>query len=103
MKVLKPIDEFDKGDLNYCLKYLVVEIRNQKGDDYPPGTLKEIVALIQHYFQHSLKYDWSVFNDKEFHAVRNVLDAQMRRLAQKGMVKSKKRAAPISFDEEEEL
>ena len=103
LKVLKDIEEFDKSDLNYCLKYFVVEIRNQKGDDYPPRTLKEIVAMVQHYFQNSLKQDWSIFNDKEFHETRIVLDAKMRRLAEKGMVKSKKRAASISFDDEEDL
>jgi hypothetical protein len=103
LKVLKDLEDFDKSDLNYCLKYFVVEIRNQKGDFYPPRTLKEIIAMIQHYFQNSLMRDWSIFNDKEFQETRNILDAQMKRLASKGIVKGKKRAAPISFDEEEEL
>lgn len=103
LKVYKDVEEFDENDLNYCMKFFIAELRNQKGEFYPPRTMKEIVAMIQHYFQNSLSRTWSIFVDKEFHETRNILDAQMKRVAALGTVKAKKRAASISFDDEEDL
>lgn len=89
-----------KSDLNYCLKYFVLEIRKTNGEKYPPRTLKEIVAMVQHYFSHGLSKAWSVFTD-DFGLM--VLDSEMKALARAGYVKEKKRAEVITVSKENEL
>ena len=66
--------------------------RNLDGQDFPPRTLKEVIALIQHFFNHKLRRKLSLFNDIEFIESREVLDAQMKFLAREGNVKPKRRA-----------
>lgn len=73
------------------------------GQDFPPRTLKEVIALIQHFFNHKLRRKLSLFNDIEFIESREVLDAQMKFLAREGNVKPKRRADIISRDMEDQL
>ena len=103
LKVYKNVDEFNATDLNYCLKHFVIEVRKCNGEKYPPRTLKELVAAIQHYFNYSLRIPLSIFNDKEFIESREVLDGCMKMSAQEGNRKPVKRAAVISRDSEETL
>ena len=67
------------------------------GECYPPKTLKEIVALIQHYFNVEFKHNWSVFCDQEFRESRYILDATMKKLAREGLVRPVKRAEVVSL------
>lgn len=83
-KVLKNLEDFYKLESNYCLKYFVMEIRNEKGEFYSPRTLKEILSMIQYYFQSSLQREWSTFDDKEFRESSNILDAQIETASCKG-------------------
>jgi hypothetical protein len=96
MKVLKPVEEWSSGDLSYALRFFVTEVRKENGDRYPPQTLKELVAAIQHYFQNKLKIMVSIFKDKEFAETRAVIDAQMKISAAEGLVKIKKRAVCLT-------
>lgn len=103
LKVFKDLYEFDKSDLNYCLRYFICEIRKENHEKYPPQTLKEIVAMIQHHFNNAFHKSWSIFKDPEFIDSRNVLDAQMKSSARDGCLKPKRRASPITFEDEESL
>ena len=103
LKVFKDLDQMDKSDLNYCLKFFLSDVRKENGQEYPPRTLKEIVACIQHHFNYELKQPWSIFKDEAFMEAREILDAVMKRSARHGNVKEKKRAAPISIESEEKL
>ena len=78
-------------------------MKNKKSKNSHPRTLKELIAIIQHYFKNTLRKNWSIFNGREFQERMSILDAQMRRLASNGMTKSKKRAASVSLRDEEEL
>ena len=102
-KILKDPEEFTKFDLNVCLQYFISEMRKCNGELYPPETQKGIVSSIQHYFRNTLGKNWSVFLDPEFENARQVLDAMMKRSAQKGNVKPKRRARSITFEEEKML
>lgn len=93
----------DKEDLNKELKLFIPSLKKLDGNDFPPRTLKEVVALIQHYFNHTLRRKLSIFNDFEFTESREVLDAQMKYLARQGNVKPKRRAEIITRDMEDHL
>jgi hypothetical protein len=103
LKVLKDVEDFTKDDLNFCLKFFYCEMRKVDGETYPPQTQKEICAGIQFYFIHYYNWSFSLFKDEEFKESRKVLDSQMKLAAKKGLVKPKKKARAISFDEENKL
>lgn len=103
LKVFKEVDEMNKSDLNHCLKYFLPSIRKINGEDYPPRTLKEIVACVQHHLNYKLKKPWSIFKDEAFMEARETLDAVMKESARKGNVKQRKRAAPIALSTESDL
>ena len=103
LKVLKDIQEFVKGDLDFCLAHFFAEVRKTSGEMYPPETLKSIACMIQLYFRTKHEWSFSFFNDAEFKRSRNSLDAQMKKSAREGNVKPRKRALPITFSDENEL
>ena len=85
------------------LSFLNFFIFKVSGECYPPKTLKEIVALIQHYFNVEFKHNWSVFCDQEFRESRYILDATMKKLAREGLVRPVKRAEVVSLSHESYL
>ena len=102
-KVLKDMDEMSANEMNYCLQYFFADVRKTDGSKYPPKTLKEIAAMLQHYCNVTFDRKWSIFTGEEFSLCRKVLDAEMRISAKEGNVKIPKRSDPISFSSEEEL
>lgn len=102
-KVLKELTEMSNYELDYCLKYFVMEVRKTDGTKYPPRTLKEIIAGVQHHFNYVLKREMSIFTGQAFSATRESLDAEMKTSAKEGNVKLKRRANAISIDNEREL
>jgi len=103
LKVYKNVKEFTPNDLNHCLKYFFAEVRKVDGDMYPPESLKGIGAMLQLYFNTEMKWKISIFTDIDFKSARDSLDAQMKKSAQRGNVKPKKRALPIDLEQENEL
>jgi len=103
LKVYKSVDEMDSNDLNYCLKYFIPEIRKANGERYPPRTLKEIIAGIQHFYCYEINKQLSIFLDQEFFETREILDAVMKQSAKEGYRKPVKRAAPVTMETEESL
>jgi hypothetical protein len=97
MHLLTPVE------LNICLQFFIPSAQKEDGSHYPPRTVKEIVALIQHYYHHELKRNMSIFNDREFCESRLALDGTLKKLAQKGLVKPKKRAQAVSVEHEVQL
>ena len=102
-KVLKDLSEFTKGDLDYALRYFFCDVRKQTGDRYPPQTLKDICSGIQFYFNNSLGWTISIFNDKDFATCRKSLDAQMKLSARMGNIKPAKKAVIITEEMEHKL
>jgi len=48
--------QLNDTDLNECLSFFVAEIRNEKGAEYRPNTLYEIVIAIQHYLRRNNRF-----------------------------------------------
>ena len=74
----KSYEEMGKADLNYLMKYFVFEVRNTDGDRYSASTLKDMFSMVQYYFQHTLKKDWSLWKEPAFVESRRALDAAMK-------------------------
>lgn len=103
LKVLKDMVEWTSKDLNYVLQFFIVGVRDQNSKKYPPRTLKELIAMVQHYFNNKLGRSWSIFLDKEFLETRKTLDGQMRKTAAEGGVSSKRKAGCITVEQEKSL
>ena len=103
LKVLKEMSEWTNNEINYVLKYFFCEINKVDGTPYPPRTLKEICACIQHHFNYSLHRSISLFKDNDFCELRQVLDAVMKKGAKEGLIKPKKQAQVISMEAEDKL
>lgn len=103
LKVYDPIEDMSASNLDYCLQYFIADVRKENGSKYPPRTLKEIYAMIQHYCNNELNKNWSFFNDVLFVNARKALDAEMRLSAREGNVTVPKRSEPISKEIENDL
>ena len=103
LKVFDELEEMSDGDLCYCLKFFMADIRKVTGERYPPSTLKSIFYMIQHYLQYECKRHIHLFKSPQFKEARDVLDGEMRLSAREGFVKAPKRAEVISSSDEERL
>jgi hypothetical protein len=102
-KVFKELKEMSVGEMDYVLQFFFSELRKKNGDQYPPRTIKEIAACVQHFLNYQMKIPLSLFKDVQFMATREAMDAAMKKSAKDGFVKEKKRAALITWDEEETM
>lgn len=103
-KVFKTLDEMCEKELNFCLQFFFAEVRKVDGSLYPPRTLKEMAAGMQHYMNYERgSIPISIFKDKEFANTRDSLDAAMKASAAAGTVKPKKQASGITTDKESEM
>lgn len=102
-KVKKPLHQMNVQEIDHVLQFFFAEVRKTTGALYPPRTLKEIAAAIQHHLNYELNIPTSIFRSPEFLGARASLDAAMKRSAAAGTVKPKKRAAAISMDSEDKL
>lgn len=103
-KVFKEFDVMSNEEMDFCFQYFFVEVRKQKGGDlYPPRTLKELAAGLQHYINYTLKQPISIFKDACFLRTREALDASMKFSARQGTVKPTKRSGVVTRDQEEAM
>ena len=94
--------QLNNTDLNECLSYFVAEIKNEKGTEYRPNTLYEIVIAIQQYFRRNNRFV-SFMNDNNFDGMRKVLDGKMKSMSKQGIGNIRKQADVITLDQENEL
>ncbi|XP_048239442.1 uncharacterized protein KIAA1958-like [Haliotis rufescens] len=89
-------------DLNKTLMRFLVEVRNQKGEEYRVNTLYELIASLQYYLRrHDVEIN--VYESPYFKGMRNVLDARMKSLAKQGIGIEKRQANVVSDDQEDIL
>ncbi|ESO89917.1 hypothetical protein LOTGIDRAFT_164612 [Lottia gigantea] len=65
------------------LGYFIAEIKNEKGDDYKPNTLYEIIISIQYYMRQNGRF-LSMMDDGDFRGMKVVLYAKMKDLNRQG-------------------
>ena len=94
--------QFTKDELNFSISRFIKECRNQKGEQHPGTTLREIVLCIQMYFA-KLGFPFKFLNDPMFSQIKNTLDNTMKDMAEKGIGVHKKQAEVITINEENQL
>ena len=81
----------------------ILELRKKDGSEFPPNSLHHICCGLMRYLRGSGKPDLDIFKDKEFAEFCTVLDSQMKRLQAARIGTKKKKAEPITVEEEEVL
>ena len=87
------------SELNHYLSFFIVEVRNQKGGEYRPNTLYEIIISIQHYLRQKGNFV-RFLDDEEFQGLRSVLDSKMKNLSKQGLGIKRVQADVISESQE---
>ena len=88
-------------ELCFWLSKFVHEIRN--GTYYPPNTLYQIFVGVQRYLRENGFEGLNVFQDSQYKAFQDSLDARMKNLTRSGLGITVKQAKPILEDEEDIL
>ena len=103
LMVLKEFEEYHASDLNFLLQDFVISVRKEDRSEYPPSSLRSIIAGILSTFRDKYYKQWNFFKDPEFQSARRALDAKMRELTRRGVGLNKRKAQVITQDMEEEL
>ena len=91
------------SELQHWLTRFVLEVRKQDGTEYPPSTLLHICSGIQRFIRSNHCPEVDIYKDATFANFRNSLDAEMRRLQSLGLGAKKKRAEPLTIQDEEKF
>ena len=89
-------------ELSHWLTRFVLEVRKKNGDLYPPNTLHHIVAGLQRHLRWSGR-PIDLFKDQQFYDFQSALDAELKRIAGKGIGAKKRQAEVITEEEEQRL
>lgn len=101
MHVFKQVDDLLDSELDYLLSFFILELRNENGERYKSSSLKNVIAMIQHYYNSHFHKGWSFFQDKIFQRTRNSLDLAMKQSRAAGCDRIKKQAEAIDEQDEE--
>ena len=99
--IILPIGELTMEDLSRHLSRFILEVRKKDGREFPPESLHHVVCGIQRHLRFNGKPSVDFFKDSSFAELRMTLDAEMKRLQRSGLGSKKKKAEPITPEEEE--
>lgn len=102
-KLLGRLVDLSVEELQYWLSKFILEVRKEDGTDYPPRSLLSLVMGIQSYLRIETKQEIDFLNSKDYLAFRQLLDAEMKRLSQKGLGSNVRKAEPFSVSDENKL
>ncbi|CAC5385968.1 unnamed protein product [Mytilus coruscus] len=99
------IHMLEAAEMNHWLQRFVIEVRNKKGEEYPPKSLYSIICGLLRYCKDMNVNDKNFLEEKylRFVTFRRVLDSRMKELLSKGFGTKVKRADPLSLQDEENL
>ena len=99
----KKIFEVDNVYLQWLLKRFVLEVRNERGEHYPPDTLYGLCLSFQKVVNVCGRRIESFFSSFDFSPFTQVLNSEMKRLRKLGVGTVRRQAAALSGTEEEKL
>ena len=88
--------ELSVAEMDFWLSRFVLEICKKSGDPYP-------LFIVQRYLRDKGRADIKLFDDTSLHGFRCALDGEMKRLNATGNHIHKKRAQPITIEQENRL
>ena len=98
-----PFNVITPAELQKWMTFFVLEVRKQNSMEYPPATLLHICSGIQRYLRSAHLPNLDILSDSAFSNFRRTLDAEMKRLTAKGLGSKKKKAEPLTEEQEETL
>lgn len=101
--IKETIVEMGENRINELMAHFVQEVRRKDGNEYPPGSLTNIVAAVQRYLRENGRPEVSFLDDKNptYDLLRKSLDAKLKQLTRKGVGCHKKQAQPITPEMEQ--
>ncbi|CAC5402472.1 unnamed protein product [Mytilus coruscus] len=105
MAIIFDIHMLEAAEMNHWLQRFVIEVRNKKGEEYPPKSLYSIICGLLRYCKDMNVNDKNFLDEKDLRFVtfRRVLDSRMKELLSKGFGTKVKRADPLSLQDDENL
>ena len=103
--MIPPLDqpELTAKTLAENMSSFIFEVRKQDGSEFPPDSPHHIISGIQRFLRWNRKPQIDLFKDAEFADFRVCLDSEMKRLQRGGLGSKKKKAEPLTAEEEELL
>ena len=98
-----PLHSIPETHMVWLLQRFVLEVRNSKGEYYPPDTLYQLCVSLQKALTVDGKRDDQFFNSWEYKQFADVLDGELKRLRRTGAGSSARQAAVLTEEEEEQL
>ncbi|CAG2232583.1 unnamed protein product [Mytilus edulis] len=95
------VDVYD--DLNNRKGVFFISVRNKKGEEYEPDTLKSIQSSINRHLNENSETDVNILTDKDFQHSRDVLSAKKKDLKSKGFGNRKRKADAFTQEEIDHL
>ncbi|KAK2548374.1 Uncharacterized protein P5673_031442 [Acropora cervicornis] len=96
------IEEHEPAELNRLLEKFYAEVKNKKGEDYEPDSLRVMIAAFDTHLKEK-QYPLSIIKDQEFHSSKQVLEGKAKLLRQAGRGKRPNKARNLTKEEEELL
>ena len=86
--LIDDVSQMSLDDLSFWLPRFVMEVKKEKGDDYPPNSLYSLCCGIQRRLrcdENPVVSDINIFTDSRFKKFTQVLDARMKQLQSTGL------------------
>ena len=96
------IKEHEPAELNRLLEKLYAKVKNKKGEDYEPDSLRVMIAAFDRHLKDK-QYPLSIEKDREFHSSKQFLEGKAKLLRQAGCGKRPNKARNLTKEEEELL
>ena len=100
---ISTLHHITRTQLQHWLTRFVLEVRKKDGTEYPPDTLHHICSGIACHMRANGHPALNIYQDNDFTEFRTTLDAEMKRLQQKGLGSKRREAEPLTEEEEEIL
>ena len=99
------LESSDAAIVNRWLSLFVTEVRNKKGQPYPPSTIHQLLCGLQRIMQqeHNSSFQFFDKTNKEFDGLRAAFDRVCRQLHNEGLATMTKRSGFLTLEEEDLL
>ena len=91
------------AQLSHWLEAFVLEIRTKQGKEYSPDTLHHLICGILRHVRETSMPTVDFFKDIEYANFRKTLDSEMKRIRRTGKGSTKKKAEPLTVNDQEKL
>ena len=96
------LEEYSAEELDKVLQRFYAEVRNKRGEQYEPESLKVMMASLDRYLRER-NCPYSISKDRQFHQSKQVLEGKAKSLRQEGKGKQPNASNALSIPEEETL